>query len=82
MRVALGGDISYQFAVSPQKYLLNVDSNPFEEMPRWEAYIGSIFSVSNGEDLGAPVFGQLSQASMQPAHLPDTRQLSRATPAR
>lgn len=65
VRVALGGDISYQFAVSPQKYLLNVDSNPFEEMPRWEAYIGSIFSVSNGEDLGAPVFGQLSQASMQ-----------------
>lgn len=65
VRVALGGDISYQFAVSPQKYLLNADKNPFEERTRWETYIGSIFAVSNDADNGTPVFGQLTQASMQ-----------------
>lgn len=65
VRVALGGDISYQFAVSPQKYLLNADKNPFTEQTRWEAYIGSIFAVSNDSDNGTPVFGQLTQASMQ-----------------
>lgn len=65
VRVALGGDISYQFAVSPQKYLLNADKNPFAEKTRWEAYIGSIFAVSNDADNGTPVFGQLTQASMQ-----------------
>ena len=65
VRVALGGDISYQFAVSPQKYLLNADKNPFEERTRWEAYIGSIFAVSNDSDNGTPIFGQLTQASMQ-----------------
>lgn len=65
VRVALGGDISFQFAVSPQKYLLNVDKNPFEQMTKWEAYIGSIFSASNNDPDRVPQFGQLSQASMQ-----------------
>ena len=65
VRVALGGDISFQFAVSPQKYLLNADKNPFEQMTKWEAYIGSIFAVGNDENDRTPVFGQLTQASMQ-----------------
>lgn len=65
VRVALGGDISFQFAVSPQKYLLNADKNPFEEKTKWEAYIGSIFAVGNDENDRTPVFGQLAQASMQ-----------------
>ena len=65
VRVALGGDISFQFAVSPQKYLLNADKNPFTETTKWEAYIGSIFAVGNDENDRTPVFGQLSQASMQ-----------------
>lgn len=65
VRVALGGDISFQFAVSPQKYLLNADKNPFEQTTKWEAYIGSIFAVGNDENDRTPVFGQLTQASMQ-----------------
>ena len=65
VRVALGGDISYQFAVSPQKYLLNADQNPFETKTKWEAYIGNIFAVGNDENDRTPVFGQLTQASMQ-----------------
>ena len=65
VRVALGGDISFQFAVSPQKYLLNADKNPFEQVTKWEAYIGSIFAVGNDENDRTPQFGQLTQASMQ-----------------
>ena len=65
VRVALGGDISFQFAVSPQKYLLNADKNPFEQQTKWEAYIGSIFAVGNDENDRTPLFGQLTQASMQ-----------------
>lgn len=65
VRVALGGDISFQFAVSPQKYLLNVDKDPFEQTTKWEAYIGSIFSAANDDPDRVPVFGQLAQASMQ-----------------
>ena len=65
VRVALGGDISYQFAVSPQKYLLNVDKDPFDRQTKWEAYIGSIFTVGNDDDTSSPIFGQLTQASME-----------------
>lgn len=65
VRVALGGDISYQFAVAPQKYLLNSDHDPRDGRTLWEAYIGSIFAISNDAGNSAPVYGQLAQASMQ-----------------
>lgn len=66
VRVALGGDIAYQFSVSPQKYLIGADENAFKNKPKWEAYIGSMFAVGyNGRDGVMPQFGQLSQASMQ-----------------
>ena len=55
-----------EFFTSPQKYLLGVDSDPFENRTRWEAYIGNIFTVSQTEDGTTPTFGQLSQGSMQP----------------
>lgn len=65
VRVALGGDVAYAFSVSPQKYLLGADANTFASMPKWEAYIGSIFAVGRDENGDLPQFGQLSQASMQ-----------------
>ena len=66
VRCALGGDISFQFAVSPQKYLLGADRDALGEKTRWEAYIGNIFAVSyNADDEEMPQFGQLPQASMQ-----------------
>ena len=66
VRVALGGDISFQFAVSPQKYLLGADPSALDGKTKWEAYIGNIFGTSyNGADGVMPQFGQLQQASMQ-----------------
>lgn len=66
VREALRTEISAEFFTSPQKYLLGVDSDPFENHTRWEAYIGNIFTVSQTEDGSTPTFGQLSQGSMQP----------------
>lgn len=65
VRAALGGDIAFQFAVAPQKYLLGADRDALEGRTRWEAYIGNIFAVSSDEDGNKPEYGQLPQASMQ-----------------
>lgn len=65
VRVALGGDIAYQFSVAPQKYLLGVDQEAFAEQTRWEAYIGNIMAVGRDENGEVPTFGQLAQGSMQ-----------------
>lgn len=66
VRVALGGDVSFQFAVAPTKYLLGVDRDVFSQQTRWEAYIGNIMALGyNSPDGVMPQFGQLPQASMQ-----------------
>ena len=66
VRCALGGDISFQFAVSPQKVLLGADSDALAGKTKWEAYIGNILGVSyNGRDDVMPQFMQMQQASMQ-----------------
>ena len=65
VRCALGGDVSFQFAVAPQKYLLGADPSALDGKTKWEAYIGNIFGVGyNGDADKMPVFGQLPQASM------------------
>ena len=66
VREALRTEISAEFFTSPQKYLLGVDGDPFEDKTRWEAYIGNVFVVGKTEDGSTPGFGQLSQGSMQP----------------
>lgn len=66
VRGALGGDISFQFAVAPQKYLFGADKDIFATQTRWETYIGNIMAVGyNNPDGVMPTFGQLPQASMQ-----------------
>lgn len=66
VRAALGADISFQFAVAPQKFLLGAADNPFKQKTNWEAYIGSVFAVGyNGKQGVMPQFGQLPQPSMQ-----------------
>lgn len=66
VRCALGGDISFQFAVAPQKYLLSADPEAFNGKTYWETYIGNILAVSyNSPDQVEPKFGQLPQASMK-----------------
>ena len=65
VRCALGGDISFQFAVAPQKYLIGADRNALGNKTRWEAYIGNIMAVGADGNGDLPKFGQLAQASMQ-----------------
>lgn len=66
VRCALGADISFQFAVAPQKYMLGADKDIFATHTRWETYIGNILAVGyNNPDGVMPQFGQLPQASMQ-----------------
>ena len=66
VRCALGGDISFQFAVAPQKVLLGADRDALNGKTKWEAYIGNILGVSyNGADGVMPQFMQMQQASMQ-----------------
>ena len=66
VRAALGGSISFQFAVAPQKYLLGADKDIFATKTRWETYIGNILALGyNNPDGVMPQFGQLPQASMQ-----------------
>lgn len=66
VRCALGGSIAYQFAVSPQKWMLGVDRDPFEQKTRWEAYIGNWLAIGyNGKDGVMPQVGQMTQPSMQ-----------------
>lgn len=66
VREALRTEISAEFFTSPQKYLLGADDSAFENKTKWEAYIGNIFAVGRDENGDMPVFGQLSQGSMQP----------------
>lgn len=69
-RVALGGDIAYQFSVAPQKYIVGGDPDELaqllEGVGKWSAYTGSIVGMSRDGVTGdAPTFGQLPQGSMQ-----------------
>ena len=66
VRANVNEEIAAAFAASTQKYLLGTDGDPFEDVSRWNAYIGSIFNVDLTEDGEKPEFGQLPQPSMQP----------------
>ena len=57
------------FAASAQKYLLGTDGDPFENVSRWNAYIGNIFNIDKDEDGDVPKFGQLEQPSMEPLNV-------------
>lgn len=66
VRANVNEEIAAAFAASTQKYLLGTDGDPFENVSRWNAYIGSIFNIDLTEDGERPEFGQLPQPSMQP----------------
>lgn len=67
IRTALRSEVSAEFFTSPQKYLLGVDDSLFDNMDKWEAYIGNILAITDNPETGErPSFGQLSQGSMQP----------------
>lgn len=66
VRANVNEEIASAFAASSQKYLLGTDGDPFEEVDKWQAFIGAIFNVDMTQDGTIPQFGQLPQPSMQP----------------
>lgn len=66
VRANINEEIASAFAASSQKYLLGTDGDPFEDVDRWQAFIGAIFNIDMTEDGTIPQFGQLPQPSMQP----------------
>lgn len=66
VRANVNEEIAAAFAASAQKYLLGTDGDPFENMTKWQAFIGNIFNIDKDEDGDVPTFGQLPQPSMQP----------------
>ncbi len=66
VRANVNEEIAAAFAVSTQKYILGTDGDPFEDLPRWKAYIGSIINIDANEEGEIPKFGQLQQPSMEP----------------
>ena len=56
------------FSAAPQKYLLGADKSVVEKIAGspFEAFIGSIFMVTEGKIGKTPSFGQLPQITMQP----------------
>ena len=66
VRANINEEIAAAFSASTQKYLLGTDGDPFEDVNRWNAYIGSIFNIDATEDGIVPQFGQLPQPSMEP----------------
>lgn len=66
VRANINEEIASAFAASSQKYLLGTDGDPFEDVDRWQAFIGAIFNIDMTQDGTIPQFGQLPQPSMQP----------------
>jgi len=69
VRANVNEEIAAAFAASAQKYLLGTDGDPFENVSRWDSYIGSIFNIDQTEDGVIPQFGQLPQPSMEPLNV-------------
>lgn len=69
VRANVNEEIASAFAASAQKYLLGTDGDPFENVSRWNAYIGAIFNIDKDEDGDVPKFGQLAQPSMEPLNV-------------
>lgn len=66
VRANINEEIASAFAATSQKYLLGTDGDPFEQVDKWQAFIGSIFNIDMTKEGTVPQFGQLPQPSMQP----------------
>ena len=68
VRVMRDMAVSAEFYAHPQKYLLGLTEDNFNEFKKdkWSTYIGALVLAVGDEDHGAPTFGQLAAASPQP----------------
>ena len=78
IRTIANATIGLEFATSPQKYLLGVTDDQYDAVisQSFRTYVGSIIASTTNPETGEnPVFGQLSQGSIEP-HVQMLRMLS------
>lgn len=69
VRTVANATIGLEFATSPQKYLLGVTDDQYDQVisHKFRQYIGSILAATTNPETGAnPVFGQLQQGTIEP----------------
>jgi hypothetical protein len=66
IRTVVRGEISAEFFMAPQRYVLGADPDAFSGQTGWEAITGRLLGLSRDEDGDLPTVGQFPQISMQP----------------
>ena len=69
VRTVANATIGLEFATAPQKYLLGVTDEQYDTVvnQKFKQYVGSLIAATNNPETGEnPVFGQLTQGSIQP----------------
>lgn len=69
VRVLANAFVGLEFATSPQKYLLGVTDDQFDQIvsDKFKQYVGSILAATTNPDTGEkPTFGQLQQGHIAP----------------
>lgn len=69
VRTIADATIGLEFATSPQKYLLGVTDEQYDQLinQKFKQYVGSIIASTTNPDTGEkPTFGQLTQGSISP----------------
>lgn len=69
VRTVANATIGLEFATSPQKYLLGISDEQYDQMidNKFRQYVGSILLSTNNPETGEkPNFGQLTQGNIEP----------------
>lgn len=69
VRTVANATIGLEFATAPQKYLLGVTDEQYDAVvdTKFKQYVGNILAATTNPETGAnPVFGQLTQGSIEP----------------
>lgn len=69
IRTVANATIALEFSTTPQKYLLGITDEQYDAIvnQKFKQYVGSILAATQNPETGEnPVFGQLSQGSLQP----------------
>jgi len=69
VRTVANATIGLEFSTAPQKYLLGVTDEQYDALidDKFRAYVGSLIAATPNPETGTnPVFGQLSQGTIQP----------------
>lgn len=69
IRIVANATIALEFDTTPQKYLLGVTDDQYDAIigDKFKQYIGNILAATTNPETGEnPIFGQLTQGSLQP----------------